>query len=160
MESVARTGGSRTRNDGTAASRRSPLRLRILVGILCAVCLAYGVAEVDRWRLRHELIEIAEGIVDEHNESDPLADGEEPRTDTDCTITVTREYLLFGRATGKISFDIVERASAPRDNKLREVLAFDTRPSSATLGYIYMREHGRWRLCDSYRCSGDECIVR
>ncbi len=130
-------------------------RLYILVGLLSILCLGYGAMQVDQWLLRRELAEVAVGIVDEFNESDPLLESEEPQVGTDCTITVVREYLVFGRATGKIVFRFAELAAQLENGLIQQVSTTSERMQLGPIAYIYVRERGTWRLIESYH-SRDE----
>ena len=130
------------------------LRLYILVGLLSTLFLVYGLTQVDQWLLRRELADVAVGIVDEFNKSDPLLEGEEPQAETDCTITAARKYLVFGQATGKISFRFTERLDANENGLVRQVSTdpVNARLSYGSLEYVYVRENGEWRMFESYIC--------
>jgi hypothetical protein len=140
---------------GASPSSWTRIRLRILVVTLTTVCLAYSLIAIDQWRLKRELKDIAADIVDEYNESDPIEEGEEPQTETDCTITITRTHLIVGQATGKISFDIAALES-PNGNVFSQKVSanpFAPQSSEGTLDHVYIREKGEWKFQDSWFCA-------
>ena len=126
------------------------LRLYILVGLLSTLCLVYGLTQVDQWLLRRELAKLAVELADEFNESNPLPVGDEPQVGTDCTITAAREYLVFGKATGKITFRFTKRAVQPEEGLIQQVSTTSEEAQLGSLEYIYVREKGSWRSFESY----------
>jgi len=130
----------------------SRLRLYIVVSLLCSMCLAYGLVQIDQLLLRRELAKVANILVDEFNKSDPLLESDEPQTRSDCTITAARKYLVVGQATGKISFRFVGRGGGDENGLVRSVSTnpVNTRESYGPLDYFYVRENGTWRMFESY----------
>ena len=133
----------------------SRLRLYILVGLLSILCVAHGAMQLDQWRLHGELAELAEEIVAEFNKSNPLEVGAEPQIRTDCEITAVREYLFFGKATGKIVFRFADRVYTLENGLFHQVSTNSARVRLGSLQYIYVRESGAWRLLESYQAHGD-----
>ncbi len=140
--------------------RASRPRTYVLLGLLAVVCMLYGLHQLDQWLLRRNVLTLAQQIVDGHNVGDPLLPGEMP-TKTECTITVSRRYLVFGQPTGKITFRITDRTAEPSAGLVQPVstASFGEPYTLGVLEYIYERRHGTWKLLDSYVCHDGLCTT-
>jgi len=129
-------------------------RLYILLGVLGLVCITAGAVQIDQWLLERQLVDVAESIVREYNESDPLADGEELQTLTKCKITASRKYLLFGEPTGKLDFSVSARIPQQQSGLIHTVSTGSPpgTPSLIGLEFVYIRRNGTWQLLESYYC--------
>jgi len=129
-------------------------RLYILLGVLGLVCITAGAVQIDQWLLERQLVDVAESIVREYNESDPLADGEELQTLTKCKITASRKYLLFGEPTGKLDFSVSTLIPQEQSGLIHTISTGSSTgtPSVIGLEFVYTRRNGTWLLLESYHC--------
>ena len=127
----------KTRTSG-AFGGKAPLRLRVLATILGLCVLGYGAHWIRVQHYERQLVEIANGLVDEANREDPLPMPEAgPEADVEIQVMCRFEYLVVGKPHGRINLILHPRAYAPETGL-------------SGIEYLYVRENGAWRQTDSY----------
>ena len=114
----------------------STIRTKVLLAMLAAVVILAGVSLVQGMVLKSELIAYAE----QHAET--YRDGEH---EVAYTVTVGREFVLFGQAFGKIT-----TFARPMGATGTEILQ--------AVDYQYVKQGGEWVNTDSAMCSHEGCI--
>jgi hypothetical protein len=118
--------------------RMSRRRLILLLGVLILVAAVGAFHHLRTWYYERELMQMAKAIVDDYNANDPVpVSPEGPEADVDVNVTASRQYLLFGPMTGKITLTIIPRPHAP-----------DLRIGGVS--YVYDRVGDEWKLIESY----------
>lgn len=115
----------------------------LLVSLLVLACAAWVYSTVDSYRLRTSLAEAAQDAVAQYSRLSST----ESSAETVTVITVSRKFVLFGPAVGKVSLYI---KSTPAQGK--------SRYAGVEIGFA--REAGTWVMTDSGRCNSQECIIR
>lgn len=118
----------------TPALRR---RLTVLVSILIALCVAWLAGAVDNERMQQQLREAAR----EKIAMDEAYAKRAGMVGMEIVVTATREFVLFGPATGKIH-------------------VFFKKPGGGYEGieYHYVQRDGGWIMTDSASCAGQDCL--
>lgn len=117
-----------------------PTRTKGLLSLLVSLGFVFSVNAVHVFALENEL----DVIADEHMGEWRETPGGEPTNDVAALVTASKEYLVFGKVSGKIEVFVRE----------------DNRKSIAGIAYYYQRNDKEWILTESGACTDAECQVR
>jgi hypothetical protein len=113
-------------------------RLIVLVGILIALCGAWVAGAIDNARMQRQLREAAKT----RTADDQAYSKRAQMIDMETVVTASREFVLFGPATGKVE------------------VFFKKPVGYEGVEYHYVQRDGEWVMTDSGGCSGEECLRR
>lgn len=114
------------------------VRQAFLLAILATVAAFAVVHYVQIWYYERQLMRIAADLIEETNREDPIPVSElGPEADVDIDVTCSFGYLVFGKATGKITLLVKPRPHAPTQ-QVQEI------------AYVYALEPGGWKSVESY----------